>query len=174
MCSENRNFNVSNNLIRDIPTSTDTAKDCCKVCVATYLFLIILMGILGYYIFGINYVVLISYQDTKDLCPVSNIWIFTVVSLVVRYPLNGLGLLISSFTRGIEIRHLFSLFIINSSFLIWGCFELWVFACIKDETVSPLYILLQIDLAGTIIMLCLCGYLVYLLTHNINITPLSY
>jgi hypothetical protein len=51
---------------------------------------------------------------------------------------------------------------------------LWVFACIKDETVSPLYILLQIDLAGTIIMLCLCGYLVYLLTHNINITPLSY
>jgi hypothetical protein len=165
MRSENRisNINVSNNFMNDIPTSTDTAKDCCKVISATYLFLIILMGILGYYIFGINYVVVNSLQKTKDFCPDSNVWIFTVVSLVVRYPLNSLGLLISSFTHGIQIRHLIKLFVINSLFIIWGSIELWVLACTQEQTNYPLYNLLRIDIIITITVICLLG--VFIITQ---------
>ena len=179
MRSENRisNFHVAlsaNNFISEIPKGADTANDCCKVIISVYLFLIILMGILGYYIFGISYVVLNSYQDTKDLCPTSNVWVFTVVSLVVRYPLNIVGLMISSFKKGIEMRYLFKLFIINSLFIIWGGIELTKLSCTEQQLPTSLYKLLRFDFVGSITVMCLCSYLSYLLPHNRNNDPVLY
>jgi hypothetical protein len=143
----------------EVPSSNNIVNDCCKVCISVYLFLLIFMGILGYYIFGIMYLVINSYQDIKDICPDSNVWLFTIISLIIRYPLNITGLKLSNEKYGIEISQLTCIFVINVIFIIFGSIELWL-PCSQDKLSNPLYKLLRVDIIGNIILItCFICYL---------------
>ena len=123
-----------------------------KFC-ANYLSCItIITLILGYYCLGVLSLINNSYNDIKKLCNPSNLWMFTLLSLIIRYPINIVYFKRIYDSNIVELKYIVCAFTTTILFMIWGCLELWLYPCSYNEHNNDLYKLLQIDIIDQFVM----------------------
>ncbi len=123
-----------------------------KFCI-NYLSCIAIISIItGYYCLGIISLLRNSYDDIKQLCNQSNLWMFTITSLLIRYPINVVYFKRVYDSNIIEIKYIICAFITTILFMIWGSLELSLYPCSYNQHNNDLYKLLQFDMGSQIIV----------------------
>jgi len=142
-------YNVNTLHYSHRPTATDGWG---KFCVNYLSCITIITLIVGYYCLAIFSLLCNSYSDVKKLCHLSNLWIFTISSLIIRYPLNIIYFKRVYDSNIFELKYIVFVFITTILFMIWGCLELWLYPCSYNQHNNDLYKLLQIDIIDQFIL----------------------
>ena len=110
---------------------------CCQTCFKLILFL----GWVSYYILGIISLTTTSYQQEREVCYVSDLWLYFLFSLI-----GNLGLLIvNTKSTHSNIYYLLQpnlgVIILKILFIIWWSLELQFSWCLSDLEETNLYIM---------------------------------
>jgi len=157
-------YNINTLHYSHIPTATHGWG---KFCINYLSCITIVTIIIGYYCLGILSLICNSYSDSKKLCNQSNLWIFTIASLLIRYPINVMYFKRAYDSNIIELKSISCAFITIILFMIWGSLELWLYPCSYNQYSKHLYKLLQVDMGGQLAMLFIAiGYINRILILN--------
>ena len=123
-----------------------------KFCINYLSCVTIITLLVGYYCLGVLSLINNSYIDIKKLCNPSNLWMFTLLSLLIRYPINIIYFKRVYDSNIVELKYIRCAFSVIFLFMAWGCLELWLYQCSYKQHNNDLYKLLQFDMIGQLFM----------------------
>jgi hypothetical protein len=129
----------------------------CITCSMIIFAIVLFALIITYIVFGIIALVRVSYDEQKDQCYGSNLWVYCLVSLIlmgkINMTINNIKEKNNFIIQVIEI-------LISIGMIIWGAYEFFGVDCVKNlnrtlYSVTFAYWLAQIIILGSLTVVCI-------------------
>jgi hypothetical protein len=127
----------------------------CIICGSILFALGVISCIITYFVYMFMSLCQTSYNEQKDICNESNIWLYLLLSLVINV-IGSSSVIRSKYQDHPKSKLIIILqLIIGLNFLSWGCIELFGIKCVKDLKLTLLYTMLQVTVIINIVVGCI-------------------